>query len=263
MPHSLLAFLRLQFQRLRSFVFSKTFAYLVASLVAVFLLFNYLIMPWYVHHGGTLNVPDVSRMKFDDAQRTLYTAGLVTIIGDSVLDNNYEIGTVMVQNPEPGAVVKYGRRVYLSLCGGEVLVPVPNLRGRSLRDARFALERNGLLLGELIQAPSDSSPVNTIITQTVVAYERVKKGTAVGVTISIGSLTKTVEVPSVHGKSLTEAEKILEYYGLILGKVTYQLNPEILPNTVVEQIPQAGAQVDSGRTVDLFVVKAGQVQDER
>ncbi len=235
----------------------------MSGLVVFFLLFNYAIMPWYVYHGGTLTVPNLAGLKFEDAQQKLSDMGLVAIEGDKVLDNEHPVGTVITQNPKPDAVVKYGRHVYLTICGGEVLVPVPSLRGRSLRDARFALERNGLRLGETIFAPSDSSPANTIISQTVAAIERVKKGTMVSVTVSSGSLTKTIEVPDVTGKSLVEAERIIVAHSLTVGNVTYQVNAEILPNTVVEQIPFAGTAVDSGRAVDLFVVKAGKLIDER
>lgn len=263
MLDSILTFLRYQWQQFRSFILSRKFVYLVATLVALFVLLNYVILPWYVAHGGTLTVPDVLRMQYSDAEKRLDDMGLVAVASDTILDNNYPVGAVVTQNPRPGAVVKQGRRIYLTICGGEVLVSVPTLRGRSLRDARFALERNGLQTGEVIEVPSDTSAVNTIISQTIAPGERVKRGTAVGIVVSTGSLTKTIEVPNLQGKSLIEAEKILEYFGLALGKVAYQLNPEVLPNTVVGQIPNAGAHVDSGRAVDLFVVKAGQVLDER
>ena len=93
--------------------------------------------------------------------------------------------------------------------------------------------------------------------------ERVKKGTTVGVTVSSGSLTKTIDVPDLTGKSLLEAEKLIEQHGLKLGNITFQINAELLPNTVVEQLPSAGVAVDSGKTIDLFVVKAGKLIDER
>lgn len=249
--------------KLRSFFFSLRFALIVSALIACFLLLNYAVMPWYVYHGGTLTVPDVTGMKFEEASEKLSGIGLVGIEGERILDNTHPAGAVITQNPRANSVVKYGRRIYLTVCGGEVQVSVPSLRGRSLRDARFALERNGLILGEIQYATSDSSPVNTIMTQTVAVTEKVKKGLAVGVTVSTGSLTKTIEVPNLTGKSLTEAERILEYSGLKIGNITYQVNIELLPNTIVDQFPTPGAAVDSGKTIDLFVVKAGKLQDER
>ncbi len=245
------------------FIRSKPFLYAAAIVIASFLLMNYVVMPFYVYHGGTLSVPDVTSLQFDDAQQKLHAMGLVGIQGEKILDNDHAAGTVLTQNPRPNSIVKYGRHIYLTTCGGELLVAVPALRGRSLRDARFALERNGLKLGTVENEVSDSYPANTIISQTVAASERLKKGMSVGVVVSTGrAVTSTIPVPSLTGKSLKEAQKILEFVGLKVGNVTYQINADLLPNTIVDQIPAAGTAVEHGATVDLFVVKAGKLQDE-
>lgn len=254
--------LRRAFLIVRWFFRSKVFLYVIAPLIAFFLLMNYAILPWYVNHGGTLTVPDVSGMQLTEASEVLAKAGLIAIESEKILDNTHPVGAVLKQNPDAGSIVKYGRHIYLTVCGGEVQVSVPSLRGRSLRDARFALERNGLMLGETQYAASDSNPVNTIIYQSVAPWESVKKGTAINVVVSTGGTTKGIQVPNLAGKSLSEAEKILSYFGLKLGNVTYQLNVDLLPNTIVDQFPHAGAAADSGHTVDVFVVKAGKLEDE-
>ncbi len=241
---------------------SRRFQYSVGILVVFFLLLNYAVMPWYVYHGGTLAVPEVTGRQFEDAHATLTAAGLVGIPGDTILDNTIAIGSVVTQNPKPNSIVKYGRHVYLTICGGEVQVNVPMLRGRSLRDARFAIERNGLLLGEVQYAASDSSPVNTIISQTVAPMQKVKKGTVVGLTVSTGREATSIEVPDLTGKSLADAHKVLTRLGLTVGKVTEQVNNELLPNTVVDQFPKPGSAAERGKGIDLFVVKVGKVQDE-
>lgn len=247
---------------LRSFFFSRKFAIAALSLVGAFLLFNYAVMPWYVYHGGTLSVPDVTKMQFEEACKVLDDAGLVGIEADKILDNAHAIGDVITQNPAPGSIVKYGRRVYLTVCGGEVEVLVPQLRGRSLRDARFALERDGLVLGDIEYAASNQNPENTIISQSIPPTSKVKRGTTIGVVVSAGKPDRSIEIPNLFGKSLSEAIKLLTRYGLKVGNITYQVNIELLPNTIVDQYPQAGAAADSGKAVDLFVVKAGTLQDE-
>ncbi len=245
------------------FIKSKPFVYAAGILVAIFLLMNYAVMPLYVYHGGTVTVPDVSGLQFEDAKQKINDAGLVAIQGEKILDNEHAPGTVLTQNPHPNAVVKYDRHIYLTTCGGELLVAVPALRGRSLRDARFALERNGLKLGNVDNEVSSSYPANTVISQTVAPAERLKKGMSVGVVVSTGrAVTSTIPVPSVTGKSLKEAQKLLEFVGLKIGNITYQVSPDLLPNTIVDQIPAAGTAVEHGATVDLFVVKAGKLKDE-
>ena len=249
-------------QLLLRVVKNRRFQYSVGALVAFFLLVNYAVMPWYVYHGGTLPVPEVTGHQYEEALNILSAAGLVGIPGDTVLDNSLPVGSVVTQNPKSNAVVKYGRHVYLTICGGEVQVNVPMMRGRSLRDAKFAIERNGLLLGEVQYASSDSSPVNTIISQSVAPMQKVRKGTAVGLTVSTGHEATSIEVPDLTGKSLADAHKVLMRLKLNVGKVTEQISNELLPNTVVDQFPKPGSAVEPGKSIDLFVVKVGKVLDE-
>jgi serine/threonine-protein kinase len=146
--------------------------------------------------------------------------------------------------------------------GGEVLVDVPLLRGKSTRDARFALERNGLKLGSIASDYSESFPENTVIDQTVAADRKIAKGSVVGITVSRGRSLQEITIPLVVGKTLAEAEKLLSAGGLKVGIVTYEPGFDLLPNTVVDQFPRAGEPGRPGQEVDLFVVKVGQPSGE-
>jgi serine/threonine-protein kinase len=231
-------------------------------LLALFVLLNYILIPMYVNHGGRYTVPRVVGLPFDQAKTVLDSARMVAMQGDTRPDPTYAAGTVTAQNPLPGAAVKEGRRVYLTISGGEVPVAVPLLRGKSPRDARFALERNGLRLGELTYDYSESFPENTIIDQSPRADVNVAKGTTVAVTVSRGRADQEITVPSLIGKTLTEAEKILQGAGLKVGIVTSQPSFELLPNTIVDQFPRPGEHAKVGTEVDLFVVKAGKPTEE-
>jgi serine/threonine-protein kinase len=136
------------------------------------------------------------------------------------------------------------------------------LRGKSVRDARFALERNGLKLGATTYDYSESFPENTIIDQSAAADSRIPKGAFIGVTVSKGRASQEITVPSVVGKSLSEAETILKTAGLKVGIVTSQPSFELLPNTVVDQFPRAGEPAKVGQEIDLFVVRVGKPKEE-
>lgn len=234
----------------------------VGGVLALFILFNYILLPIYVNHGGTMYVPRVIGLPLENAKRVLDSAGLQPIEADTRPDPQLPPGSVVNQNPLPQAIVKPGRRIYLTLSGGEVQVDVPLLRGRSLRDAKFALERNGLRLGQVGYAASDIFPENTIIDQSVQADGKIARGSPVGITVSRGRVLQESTVPSVVGKTITEAEKLLTEAGLKVGNITYQLSFELLPNTVVEQVPRAGEPAHQGQAVDLFVIKAGKPAEE-
>lgn len=227
----------------------------IALFFLLFVVCNDLILPWYVEHGSTIEVPDVVGMSLDDATRALDSLGLEGRKGDVRTDREHPEGTVVVQNPLAGHAVKKGRRVYLTVSGGEESVNVPSIRGRTLRDATFLLERTGLRLGEVSHEPSEDYPVNTIIEQGHVPGGKVRKDTRINVTVSLGAVSTSVAVPALAGKSLSEAKRILEQAGIALGNVTYIPSADLLPNTVIEQYPQAGELVEAKQAVDLVVVQ--------
>jgi beta-lactam-binding protein with PASTA domain len=249
-------------QRLLSAVSNKKFLYILLGMIAAFFLLNGLVLPWYVNHGDILHVPNVMGQPVDSAKKTLLAQGLIPMESDTRPDPQAPAGTVVGQNPDVDAVVKNGRRVYLTISGGEVLVIVPALRGRSVRDAKFTLERSGLRIGDVEYAASDAYPENTIVEQSIQPGMKVSKATAVKITISRGKELQQITVPDFTGKTLSEAERLIAQQGLKLGNITLQASFDLIPNTVVDQFPRGGESVMAGQAVDLFVVKAGKPKEE-
>lgn len=235
---------------------------IAAGCFAAFLLFNYVLMPAYVNRAEKLLVPRVTGLPLEEARRILDSTGLETVEAGTRPDPRAPIGTVVAQNPTHDAMVKSGRRVYLTVSGGEVLVPTPRLRGLSLRDSRFTLERSGLVLGQVAYDTSGVFPEHTVMAQVVPPGSKVARGTAVGVTVSRGKFRADILVPDLTGRTLGEAERELTAGGFVLGQVTYQPGFDLLPNTVVDQYPRGGSVAPAGSAVDLFVVKGGKPKEE-
>ena len=128
------------------------------GLLFIVLLLDNVILPWYVNHGGTLVVPDVVGMPEAEAFRLLDSLNLEPRKGDVHPDKDYPEGYVVAQNPVSPQIVKPRRRVYLTISGGEQLAVVPELKGRSLRDTKFALDRSGLKLGTVLRQISKEFP---------------------------------------------------------------------------------------------------------
>ena len=229
-------------------------------IVGVFILLVFIldsfIMPWYVNEGGTLTVPSVVGVPEDTAKKILSSAHLEPKQGDIRADNKYPEGYVVFQNPPASQIVKSGRRVYLTISGGEQLVLVPSLKGRSIRDSKFALDRVGLRQGGISYQTSVEFPEGTIITQDLPPGSKVKKGSYIGITVSAGESVDSIFVPSLVGKTLSEAQKILKEKGLLLGNVVYQVSEDLLPNTVIDQLPRENEIVTYKKDVDLFIAQA-------
>lgn len=246
--------------RITGFFTSRTAkkVYIIFCVLVLFFFFlNNLLMPWIVNRGGTLEVPDVEEMTFESAKDKLDSLGFDARQGDVRTDPRRAAGQVIAQNPPAGSFVKYGRRIYLTISGGELTVVVPDLKGRSLRDAKFSLTKNGLNLGEVEYQISQELPENTVMAQTIAEGSSIKKGSSIGITISLGDGSGKVGIPDLVGKSVQDAQKLLAQKGLKVGNITYQINPDLVPNTILTQFPHPGDQVAMGQAVDLFVVQPG------
>lgn len=228
----------------------------VGSLFALVIILDKIALPWYVNQGGTLAVPDVVGMPEVHAIRVLDSLKLEPRRGEVRPDKEYPEGYVVAQNPIPSQIVKPNRRVYLTISGGEQLAVVPELKGRSIRDTKFALERSGLKLGAVLREISKEFPEGTIISQDVTAGAKVKRGSYIRVTQSAGQTIDSLVVPSVVGKTLTEAQKVLTQKGFKVGSITYQINADLLPNTVIDQLPRMNEIVSYGISIDLFIAQA-------
>ena len=240
-------------QKIQSYL--KYSAITVIAFILLFLAFDVVIMPLYVQQGQTRNVPSVLGMPIEQARKTLADSGLDFKETEPKSDKQYAIGTVAAQNPPAGAEVKQGRNVYLTVSGGERFVNVPVLRGRSLRDATFTLETSGLTLGNITYQVSLEFPENTIIDQETAPATNVKRGSRISVIVSQGRSADRLPVPKTAGKTLTEAERIIIQAGFNVGNITFQVNLDLLPNTVIDQYPRAGELAGSGTAIDLFVSK--------
>lgn len=225
----------------------------LAVLFLLFILVDNVVMPRYVQHGKTTTVPNVIGMPVNEAVRVLAEQGLEGKKSETRPDRQYPEGTVVLQTPSASTEVKFGRGVYLVISGGEVLIPVPGLRGKTVRDATFTLERSGLSFGSIRYETSDEYPQGTVIDQDVAEGTKVSSGRAVHVVVSMGRSGERVQVPDVVKRNYAEAERSIMQSGLKIGNVTYQLSADLLPNTVMDQYPRPGELVLPGQAVDLFI----------
>lgn len=239
----------------------KKLLILLGILIVIALIMDKIILPWYVSSPET-EVPSVVGLKTEDAVELLSSSDLEPLVSDTTFDEKYPAGTVILQNPGGGEIVKHGRRIYLYVSGGEPVVIVPSLRGKSVRDAKFTLERIGLMLGYTEELPS-SNPRGMIFDQQYAEGTRIKKGESVGISVSSGIEEDAgIVVPDLIGKSLAEAERVLADSLLKVGKINYQRSFSLLPNTVLDQYPSSGNRIKEGQAVDLFVTKSAEPLDE-
>jgi serine/threonine-protein kinase len=209
-------------------------------------------MPWYVS-AKEIKVPKVIGLSEAEAKKILEDNDLEPMRGGESYNENYPEGSIAHQKPDPGSVVKVGRRIFLFVSSGVPTIKAPSLIGKALRDAKLTLERMDLELGETTYVKSEQ-PRDIIVDQGFAVNTPIKSGTHVNVTLSAGH-ERGVIIPDLLGKSLSEAEKILADNKLMVGRINYQPSFSLLPNTVIDQYPSKGTQVQDSTSIDLFVTK--------
>ncbi len=219
------------------------------------LLFDQIIMPFYTKHGEAIILPNVEFELVEDANKILEQNGFRPILDHENFSQTLPKGTVITQNPAPGATVKTGRRVYLTVSKGEKWIGVPDLIGQSERNAEAILRRSELVPGELEYEFSSMYPKNVVIGQSIMSGDSVSIGDTIRFVISLGDIPEFLATPQLTGKSFREARKILVRLGFQLGIINYRVNEDLLPETVMGQSVLADSLIDPSIPIDLVVSK--------
>tara|TARA_B100000989_G_C19352856_1_gene389877 strand:+ start:291 stop:710 length:420 start_codon:yes stop_codon:yes gene_type:complete len=96
-------------------------------------------------------VPNLVGKSIDQFDKKLSEIDLNYMIVDTANFNpNYNMGSVLDQEPNAGAIVKGGRKVYLTLNSSDFKdVKLPKISGLTLRQARNVIESLGFTFGEI------------------------------------------------------------------------------------------------------------------
>jgi serine/threonine-protein kinase len=229
---------------------------------------------------GCSKVPDLRGLTQQQAQDLLTKKKLTLGAVTTATLPGKTAGTVVDQDPEPGAKIPDNKTVALVLQAGggtasagagatggtaggttgtnnPTTVTVPDLTGKDAGEAEAILVTSGLSLTQPPDVVTNrDKPAGKIFFQDPPAGTPVVPGSSVAVKVaSDGGL---VNVPSVVGHSLAEAEQLIS-----AAQLTSNPQPEIHPGSdvvgyVFEQNPSANVPTTKGQAV-LLKVKAENV----
>jgi serine/threonine-protein kinase len=199
-----------------------------------------------------IQVKNVIGEQYEDAKAELESLGFVVNRGEDRPTDAADPNTVVKQDPPASTLVDTGSTVTLTVAVPLPKVTVPNLQCQTPDDASKALAREDLTLGTQTQEPSDACQEGQIVAQDPAAFDKVKPGTIVNVTVSSGaaSITLTDYTCQTFNKVKQELEKqgIVVNYGGTVASLPQCPNP----NFVAKQDPGPGTSVNVGDTVTLW-----------
>ncbi|MGW3629804.1 Stk1 family PASTA domain-containing Ser/Thr kinase [Streptomyces sp. NPDC005122] len=101
-----------------------------------------------VSKGSPVEIADVTGTSVEDARAELEQAGLKVRIAAQRVTSEFDKGQVAQQSPDAGSEAATGDTVTLTLSRGPEMVPVPDVVGDSVDDAKKALEDAGFEVNE-------------------------------------------------------------------------------------------------------------------
>jgi eukaryotic-like serine/threonine-protein kinase len=213
-----------------------------------------LIMPGVVHiNKGTVSVPAIENLPFEEARQKLYDIGLYCDVQSREFNDKVPRDQVITQGPEAGTSVKKGRQVSVIVSKGPVVGQVPHVRKLTDRQAKQELRRNGFDLGKVRRNYSEDIEKDLIIRSDPEEGTTISREMPVDLYLSNGPRPTSAEVPNLVGETIGTARTKLEEAGLQLGIINNDNNASVAPGTVISQAISPGTSVPLESSVDLVV----------
>jgi eukaryotic-like serine/threonine-protein kinase len=225
----------------------------IAGFLILLLIADIFVMPAWTRKGSETEVPNVIDLSLQAAETRLKEADLSVVNGGEEYDPQRPKGTVIIQVPEGGAMVKSGRRVVLTLSKGSASATVPGLEGFTLREAGLLLEKEGLRQGIITWYTDESRPDGVIIGSIPPAGTVMKLNADVQLIVNRIESEMMVKVPDFNGLDLDKAKSLAEENYLLIGDLSYTTDESLLPETVVGQSVPAGLEVKKWTAINLTV----------
>ena len=194
-----------------------------------------------------VSVPDLKGKSADDAQKALSQAGLNGKQGDTVYSDDVSEGAVASQDTGAGSKANKGDTIVYHLSKGSEKVSIPNVVGMTQANATSKLESAGFSVNVTTSASDDVDKGN-VIKQSDTGTA--KKGSTITITVSSGA--SSVQVPSVVGKTESDAGSTLEKAGFRYD-IQRESSSTVAKGNVIRQSPSSGASAKKGDTVTIYV----------
>lgn len=210
------------------FIISKKFFISLAIagitlLVLFFVLVKFLDV--FTHHGNELEVPNFYGKTMNQIDSLGFSNNFDFFVIDSMYADEGVKGSVVIQTPIPGSMVKKGRNIYFTIVASTPeMVYMPDLKFLTLRQAINVLSANKLETGKLMYQPSFDK--NAILEQffkgdTVFPGDTLIKGSVIDLVIGSGDRNYKIPVPFLIGLTRQEAIREINMASFNLGSEFY------------------------------------------
>lgn len=242
--------------KLRQTAIFKAFVIWIVVVIVLVLMVDKLLMPAFAGaFARTGEVPNLEGLSQQAAESALTKAGFkFEWVAEGRYSSQVPAGMVLVQMPKAGRTAKIGRTVKLTKSLGLRKVIIPDLRGKSQKQADISLSRAGLVQGEVIKGAHQSIPRGVVIRTIPMAGDTVRVGDTVKVVISAGVTTGRVLLPNFEGILMDEVYPEMDKLGFKVGSIKRRKSEDgARPGSVIETSPKYGDYLKPGARVDFII----------
>lgn len=225
----------------------------IASLVALILLVDKVIMPMVTRHGQEIPAPRLVGRTLEDAQGVLKTIDGTMEIIERRFSPDHPDGVIIEQRPAADSPIKKGRAFRIVVSRGSQLIDVPRVRGQTIRQAELILQEAGFIVGGRATSDDVSLPRGTVVGTIPGSGSRLPRRAVVNLLVNAQLREDYTWCPNLARMNIEEARILLRERGLLVGRVDRRYNPDLEPGTVMEQSLVPGEELPLGTEVDLVI----------
>ena len=207
-----------------------------------------------------VQIPNLIGMTEEEAKAELKKYKLNYEKVEEDYNKDVEAGKIYEQSPTYSANYKIKEKTTISVkvSKGTEKTTVPKVVGMTYDEAVAKLEENKLN-AEKVEETSETIKDGIVISQEVEANSTANAGDIIKIHVSIGTGKNQVAMPSVLGKTESEAKTILEGKKLIVN-VEYAEDTTKDNGTVLSQSIKAEENIDEGTEVTITVNKIAETK---
>ena len=173
---------------LKIFIGISRFLFLLVVVIATVALGGYIAFLTYqtIFYIPNVNVPSVLSMEINNAQQVLHKTGLKMLVIDEPLFREGNNLFVVGQDPPPGTEIKKNRTVEVEVKETKVSNQVPDIIGKTTREAEELLAEKGYSFGDIAYSMHHQLTQGRIIAQNPNPGENIGSNGKVNILVSKG-----------------------------------------------------------------------------
>lgn len=158
-------------------------------------------------------MPSLKGISFGKALKIAKDKGFYLGITKRVFDPEVKKGKICKQSVEEDELLERNQEVLVEISKGPEMMPVPDVRGQTLEQARKLLKEQKLVVAEEIVYEYNSSvPKDYVIEQSEEPGSKIAEGSEVSLTVSKGEKPKKKSKSKKHKKRKKHKKKKKSYY---------------------------------------------------